>query len=103
RDRAAVRDLEARRRVGDAPADEQRDRPGEQPDRLPPRPRRLVAAPADEARADRDVGVPGDDRPREHLEPGGVVLAVAVDSECEVEALLVRVAIAGLHGAADAE
>src|SRR5205807_7344390 len=101
--RPSVRDLEARGRVGDAAADEQRHRPGEDADRLPAGPRRPVALAADEPRADRDVGVPGEDRPGEDVELTWVVLTVAVDAKREVEALLMCVPVAGLDGAADAE
>ena len=65
------------------------------------RARRAVALPADEARADGDVGVAGDDGGGEDGEPGRVVLAVPVHAQREVEAVLVRVAVAGLHGAPD--
>src|SRR5213079_114570 len=95
--------LEPRSRVRDPTADEQRHRPREDADRLAPGPGGAVALPTDEAGADGDIRMPGKDRLHEHGELGRVVLPVAVHPQREVEAMLVREAIAGLDRAADAE
>ena len=54
---------------------------------------RAVPLAADEARADGDVGVPERTGPASDERTARVVLAVAVDAQREVEAVLVRVAV----------
>src|SRR5207248_6521017 len=95
--------LEAGRRVGDALADERGDRPGEDADPDPARPRRAVPRASGEARADGDVGLAGKHRLEDRSELPRVVLAVAVEAHGEIEVVLERVAEAGLDGSADPE
>jgi hypothetical protein len=69
----------------------------------PPDGRRPIAAQPCEAGADDEVCVTGEKRREDHAQLPGVVLTVAVDLNGDVEAVGERVAVAGLHGAADAE
>ncbi len=103
RDRAAVERLEARGRVGEPLVGDPRDDAGEHADPDAPRRRRAVARVADEARADREVGLAGGDRSDELAELGRVVLAVAVEPHRQLVAALPGVAEPGLDGAADPE
>src|SRR5205823_10556068 len=98
-----VHRLEARGRVGHALAHERGDRPGEDADPDPPRAGRAVTRRTREARADCDVGLAGEHGLEDRAKLLRVVLAVAVDPDGEVEAVLVGVTEAGLDGAADPE
>ena len=80
-----------------------RDDAGEHPDPDAAGRRGLVAASREEARADREVGLVGDDGRDDGPELGRVVLAVAVEPDRELVAAFPGVAEAGLDGAADPE
>src|ERR1043166_8285662 len=69
----------------------------------PPRAPRGVLAALGDPRADDDVRLARDERCEQLAELRRVVLAVSVDLNSELEAVLECVAVAGLDGAADAE
>jgi hypothetical protein len=95
---------EPRGRVRHPLAPQHRHEPGEEPDPQPTRQRGTVgAAVLHEARAHDEVRLSSFERGEQLPELGGVVLAVPVEPDRGVVALLEREAEPGLDGAADAD
>jgi hypothetical protein len=103
-DRPAVGEPEAGGGIRDALAGDQRQQPGEDPDPHAAVQRRAVARGLREPRAVHEVDrVVGAEDVGQRLDLRRVVLTVAVDLHRELVVVLLRVDIAGLHRAADAE
>ena len=104
RDRAPVQRLEAGGRVGHALAHEQRDDPREEADADAARARRTLLCGRPAKREPTTMSAsPASTGSTSRGDLARVVLAVAVEPHGELEAVLERVAEAGLHGAADPE
>ena len=72
-------------------------------DAEPARERRAVFADVEEAAPDDHVRRSARDRHEQRGQLGRIVLPVSVDLDGDVEAVVARVPVSGLHGAADAE
>src|SRR5207248_8375809 len=94
---------EARGRVGHLLTDDAGSDTGEDLDADAARERRAIGALPGETRSDGEIGLAGQHRRQDSGQLRGVVLAVAVDLNGDVVAVLEGEAIAGLDGAADAK
>jgi hypothetical protein len=104
RNRAPVGEPEAGRGIGHPLAHDQRQEPGEDPDASAPRGGRLVAGLLGEAGAEDEVHrVIRSERIGQALDLRGIVLTIPVHLDGEVVPVVVGVAVARLHCAADAE
>ena len=102
-DAAPVDRAEAGGRIGHPLPDDQGDDPRQEPDPEPACERSAVQARSQEAAADDHVCAIGGDRLQQAGQLARVVLPVAVDLDRHLEAMVARILVPRLNGAADAD